>query len=280
MSQSSSPRQPLSDVQLKKSTARFYENSFLDIILRNVLHPGGLKLTEQLAVLADVKEKSMVLDIACGKGVSAIFLAKKFNCKVVGVDLSKGMAKKATDSTEAEKVSDRVVFEVGDAEKLSFRSGTFDVVISECALCLFPAKKRALSEMHKVLKERGRIALSDVTLGQTPIEIRNKLSFLSCIAGAESLGALQSLLEEAKFVEVTAIDASQVVVDLYKLMKRPSSLLKPLLEIARSSCGCLDLSKIEEFGQTAERLVLAGKLGYGVLIGRKSSSTLSGAHVD
>ncbi len=280
MSRSSSTRQPLSDVQLKKSTVKFYENSFLDIILRNVLHPGGLKLTEQLAVLADIDEKSMVLDIASGRGVSAIFLAKKFNCKVVGVDLSEGMAKKAADSTEAEKVSERVVFGVGDAEKLFFRSGAFDTVISECALCLFPAKKRALSEMYRVLKEGGRIALSDVTLDKTLREIRNNLSFLSCIAGAESLGALQSLLEEAGFVEVTAIDASQVVVDLYKLMKRQSSLLTPLLKTAEDSCGCLDLKKIEEFGQTAERLVLAGKLGYGVLIGRKSSSTLSGAHVD
>lgn len=144
MSHSSSPKQHVGSVQLKKSTARFYEDSFLDPILRNVLHPGGLKLTEQLAILAGIDEKSVVLDIASGKGVSAIFLAKKFSCKVVGVDLSEGMIKKAADLAKAEMVSDRVVFEVGDAEKLSFKTGAFDAVISECALCLFPTKKRAL----------------------------------------------------------------------------------------------------------------------------------------
>ena len=269
MNQSTSSRQPLSDVQLKKSTVRFYEGSFLDLILKNVLHPGGLKLTEQLAVLADIDEKSIVLDIASGKGVSAIFLAKSFSCKVVGVDLSKGMIKKATDLAKAEMVSERVVFEVGDAEKLPFKTGAFDAIISECSLCLFPAKKRALSEMYRVLKDGGKIALSDVTLDQTRRELRNKLLFFSCIAGAESLGALQSLFKDVGFVEVTAIDASQVIVDLYKSLKRQSFLLKPLLKIVEDSHGCVDLKNMEEFGRTAEQLILEGKLGYGVLIGRK-----------
>ncbi len=262
-------REPLSNVQLKKSTAKFYEGSFIHKILRNVLHPGGLQLTEKLAVLADIKEKSVVLDIASGKGTSAIFLAKRFSCKVVGVDLSKGMIKKAADLAKTEMVSDRVAFEVCDAEKLRFKTGEFDAIISECALCLFPTKKSALSEMYRVLKDGGKIALSDVTLDQTPRNLRNRLSFFSCIAGAESLGALRSIFEDVGFIEVTAIDASQVIVDLYESLKNQSSLLKPLSKIVEGSCGCIDLKNMEEFGRTAEQLILEGKLGYGVLIGRK-----------
>lgn len=269
MNQSSSSRQTSSDAQLKKSTIRFYEGKFLNSILRNILHPGGLKLTEQLAVSADIDEKSMVLDIASGKGVSSIFLAKRFSCKVVGVDLSKDMIKKSTDLAKTEMVSERVVFEVGDAEKLPFKTRTFDAIISECALCLFPAKKRALSEMYRVMRGGGKLALSDVTLNQTRREFRNKLLFFSCIAGAKSLGDLQSLLEDAGFVEVTTIDASQVVVSLYKRLKRQSFLLKSLLGNFEDLCRCADLERIEEFGRTAERLILEGKLGYGVLIGRK-----------
>ncbi len=259
----------MSDVQLKKSTVRFYEGSFLNSILRNVLHPGGLKLTEQLAVLADIDEKSTVLDIASGKGVSAIFLAKRFSCEVVGVDLSKDMIKKAANLAKTEMVSDRVAFEVADAEKLPFKTGAFDAILSECALCLFPTKKLALSEMYRVLKDGGKIALSDVTLDQTRRELRDKLLFFSCTAGAESLGALRSLFEEVGFVEVTAIDASQVIVDLYKSLKRQSFLLKPLLKIVGSSHRCVNSKNMEEFGRTAEQLILEGKLGYCVLIGRK-----------
>ncbi len=272
MNKSSSSSQPLCDVQLKKSTVRFYEGSFLDSILKNVLHPGGLKLTEQLAVLADIKEKSVVLDVASGRGISATYLAKRFNCQVVGADLSKGMIKKAAYLAKAEAVSDRVFFEVCDAEKLPFKTEAFDAIISECALCLFPTEKRALSETYRILKEGGKIALSDVTLDQTPRELRSSLSFFSCIAGAKSQDALQTLFEDVGFVEVAAIDTSQVIVDLYESLKRQSSLLKPLLKIVGESCGCIDLKNIEEFGRTAEQLILEGKLGYSVLIGKKPFS--------
>ena len=262
----------MSGIQLKKSTARFYEGGFFDQILRKVLHPGGLKLTEQLAVFADINEKSEVLDVASGKGVSAIFLAKRFGCEVVGVDLSKSMIKKAADLAKTDVVSHRVVFEVGDAEKLPFKNGAFDATISECALCLFPSKKRALSEMHRVLKGGGKIALSDVTLEKTTKDLRNKLLFFSCIAGAGSSGALKSLFEEVGFVEVATIDASQAIFDLYKNLKRQSRVLKPLLEMVGSSNRCVDLKNMEEFGRTAEQLILEGKLGYSVLIGKKPFS--------
>lgn len=236
------------------------------------MHPGGLKLTEQLAVLADVNEKSTVLDVASGRGVSAIFLAKRFCCEVVGVDLSKSMIQTAAASAKSEMVSDRVVFKVSDAEKLPFKNEIFDAIISECALCLFPTKKRSLLEMHRVLKDGGKIAISDVTLDQTCGEIRNKLLFFSCVGGAESLVSLQSLLEDVGFVEVTAIDTSQAIVDLYKSLKRQSFLLKLLLKIVGSLHRCVDLENVNEFGLIAEQLILEKKLGYGVLVGRKSIS--------
>lgn len=269
--QSSSSGQPLSDIQLKKSTTRFYEGSFLNKILGNVLRPGGVKLTEQLAISADINEKSRVLDIASGNGASAVFLAKRFKCEVVGIDLAKSMIRKAADLAKTDLIADRVVFEIGDAEKLPFKNGAFDAIISECALCLFPSKKQALSEMHRVLKDRGKIAMSDVTLQQTTKNLRNKLLFFSCIAGAESSSALKSLLKNVGFVEVAAIDASQAIFDLYKKLKRQSHALKPLLKMVGRSNQSINPKNMMEFSRTAEQLILEKKLGYSILTGRKTS---------
>ena len=264
----------LCHIQLKKSTAKFYEDCFFEIILKDVLHPGGLELTERLANFADIDEKSSVLDIASGKGKSAIFLAKNFNCSIIGVDLSKGIVRKAIDLANTEMFSDRnkISFKVSDAEKLPFKTGAFDVVISECALCLFPNKKSALTEMYRVLKDDGKIALSDVTLENTSRELKNKLLFFGCLTGAEALIVLQKMIEDIGFTDVNAIDSSQAVVDLYKSVKRRRYLLKHLLKVVgNSKNGDVNVKNLVEFGKTAEQLILEGKLGYGIIIGKKTN---------
>jgi len=164
----------------------------------------------------------------------------------------------------------KVSFKVSDAEKLPFRTGAFDAVLSECALCLFPNKKSALTEMYRVLKDGGKIALSDVTLENKSREFRNKLLFFGCLTGAESLNVLQNMIEDIGFIDVNAIDLSQVVIDLYKSVKRRSSLLKHLLKIVgNSKNGDINVKNLVEFGKTAEQFILEGKLGYGIVIGEK-----------
>ena len=51
----------------------------------------------------------------------------------------------------------------GDAEALPLADATFDVALSECSLCTFPDKERAVAEMARVLRPGGTIAVADVT---------------------------------------------------------------------------------------------------------------------
>ncbi|GAI60414.1 unnamed protein product, partial [marine sediment metagenome] len=53
-----------------------------------VIHPGGLKVTKQLADSLQINPKTKVIDIACGKGSTALYLAEKYGCEVVGIDIS------------------------------------------------------------------------------------------------------------------------------------------------------------------------------------------------
>jgi ubiquinone/menaquinone biosynthesis C-methylase UbiE len=260
----------LSCIQLKKSTARFYEDSFFEMILKDVLHPGGLELTERLAYLAGINENSTVLDIASGKGTSAIFLADKFDCNVIGIDLSEVLVRKATELAKIEGVADQVFFKVSDAERLPFKTDSFDAVISECSLCLFPSKKIALKEMYRVLNYEGKLALSDVTLEETDRELRNKLLFFSCIEGAVPLEVLDSHLSDAGFIDIDTIDSSEVIVDLYKSVKRRSAYLRPILKIIGNAEGDFNLRNLIEFARTAEQLIRERKLGYGIVIGKKT----------
>jgi len=52
-----------------------------NVVGMTVLHPGGLKATERSADLCHIDKDSRALDIACGKGTSAVYLARKYGCQ-------------------------------------------------------------------------------------------------------------------------------------------------------------------------------------------------------
>ncbi len=53
----------------------------------DILHPGGIEKTDEMARMCRIGRRKRVLDIAAGKGVTACFLAQKYGCEVVGVDI-------------------------------------------------------------------------------------------------------------------------------------------------------------------------------------------------
>ena len=72
----------------KQCCARLYESEIVSRLLGESFHPGGIALTERLGQLLGLTAASRVLDAASGKGTSAVVLAQRFGCTVIGVDLS------------------------------------------------------------------------------------------------------------------------------------------------------------------------------------------------
>src|SRR5260370_37338424 len=71
---------------LKQCCAKLYESDLAKILLGDSFHPGGLRLTERLGSLLHLTQQSRVLDVASGKGTTALYLAERFGCHVVGID--------------------------------------------------------------------------------------------------------------------------------------------------------------------------------------------------
>jgi len=82
---------------------------------RTVIHPGGFAATRRLINALGVGRNSRVIDIACGKGTTAILLAEKFGCEVVGIDLEPELIDKATRLTQKKGLGGKIAFQVGDA---------------------------------------------------------------------------------------------------------------------------------------------------------------------
>lgn len=131
-------------------------------------HIGGVEATEELVELCDIGEGKYVLDVGCGVGVTPSFIAKRYGCKVVGVDISEAMIKRSRERAKRAGVEDRVEFRVADAQDLPFDDGLFDAVITESVTAFPDDKQRAVNEYARVTKPGGYIGLNESTWLKVP----------------------------------------------------------------------------------------------------------------
>jgi ubiquinone/menaquinone biosynthesis C-methylase UbiE len=103
-----------------------------------------------------------VLDLGCGTGINLLEVARVLgDCsRLHGVDLAPGMIAEARRKAADEGVC--AVFEVGDAQGLSFEDESFDLVICNSVYHWFPDRQRAVAEMSRVLRPGGQVLLSTV----------------------------------------------------------------------------------------------------------------------
>jgi ubiquinone/menaquinone biosynthesis C-methylase UbiE len=102
-----------------------------------------------------------VLDLGCGMGADAFYLAARVgpNGHVTGVDFSETLIAEAVRRGAGRNLS--ATFEVGDAQALRFADHAFDAVRTERMLMHVPNAQQALSEMARVLRPGGRMAVQD-----------------------------------------------------------------------------------------------------------------------
>lgn len=118
-----------------------------------------LKLIRRLAKQARIKEKSRVLDVGCGLGGSALWLANNLDCSVTGITISPVQASIATARANGEGLAHLAVFQVSDAHSLDFPEDSFDAVwVVECSEHLSD-KEKFIRDCSRVLKPGGVFAL-------------------------------------------------------------------------------------------------------------------------
>ncbi len=128
-------------------------------------HTRGKESTIEIGNLAQIQPHHKVLDVGCGLGGSARYIANEHGCSVVGIDLTDEYIDVANTLTELVNLTDKVSFKQGSALELPFPSETFDVVWTEHAQMNIADKEQFYGELGRVLKLNGRLVFHDIFFG-------------------------------------------------------------------------------------------------------------------
>ena len=259
------------DTYLKQCCTAVYQSEWARLLLGGSFHPGGLDLTARLGELMGLRPSHRVLDVASGVGTTAVYLAERFGCSVVGVDLGEEAVATANDVAAEKGLTGHVWFEQGDAELLPFPDASFDVVVCECAFCTFPNKPTAAAELARVLKPGGQLALSDLTRsGTLPAALDSLMAWIACIADAQPLEKYVRYLETAAFTIRHTEQHNAALDDLVRTVRGKLLGIELMASLQKLPLPDLDFAQARTIARHTAEAVRQGKLGYAVLIADKS----------
>jgi SAM-dependent methyltransferase len=155
--------------------------------------------------IAALRPGEVVVDLGSGGGFDCFLAAKKVGStgKVIGIDMTPDMVSKARRNAEKGGFSN-VEFRLGEIEYLPVADGAADIIMSNCVINLSPDKQQVFNETWRILKEGGRIAVSDiVALREMPDSLKNNRDALcGCISGAARNTDIETMLTSAGFSDI------------------------------------------------------------------------------
>jgi SAM-dependent methyltransferase len=163
-------------------------------------HVGGFEASEKLAQLLCPSRASTVLDVGSGLGGASRYLAAKYGCRVVGIDITEEYCGIAAKLAEHMGLQDLVEFRVGDASDLPFSDESFDVVWTQHVSMNIREKPVLYAGIFRVLKAGGRFAAHDVVQGPSgPILFPVPWARTAAISYLQTSEAMRKTIEDAGF---------------------------------------------------------------------------------
>ena len=234
-------------------------------------HFGGLAATDALAHHAKINESTHVLDLCCGLGGPARYLAYHYGCRVTGVDMNTDRLAGAVRLTERTKLQDRVLFHHANALQTGLADETFDVIVSQEAFCHIPNKKALITECVRLLKPGGRIVYTDILARSSMTdEIRSRLETEMVFSELSTSEQYCHLLEEkgCEVIEVEDLSDNWAQILIDRL-----AMYRSLKEHTVSSFDLAHFQKWDRAYSFFVGLYRSGELGGGRFVAHKPKST-------
>lgn len=167
-------------------------------------HAKGADLSALIRDLAPKKDDE-ALDVATGTGFTALALSNVAR-RVTGIDVTEEMLDQARDLARREGASN-LKFEKGDAMKMRYADGSFDIVTTRRAAHHFRDVPQFLRETRRVLRDGGRLGVVDMSPPDGAEEFVNKIERLRDSSHVEAFTptAWKAMVTEAGF-QTTSVE--------------------------------------------------------------------------
>lgn len=196
-----------------------------------------------------IKEGDIVLDLGCGAGFDC-FIASKIvgkTGKVIGVDFTPKMIEKAKMNAEKNGYTN-VEFILANIDSIPLPAGSVDLIISNCVINLALNKQAVINESFRLLKEGGRLSISDMVLVKPlPKQILDVLqSSINCFGNTEMKNDFLEMFDKAGYKNTRILKESQYPIEVILSDLRAASIIKQLdlpkeeiLETCSSVVSCV-----------------------------------------
>ncbi len=218
------------------------------------LHPGDLDLTRRMLDLCQLPVGAHVLDVACGTGATVEALNARPDVFAIGVDRSELLLQTGL----LRNPSLALVCAWGKA--LPVASALVDAVLAECSLSAMADIPLVLAEFQRVLRQGGRLALSDIYARRPEgLPFLQSLPLACGLRDALSQAELERLLQEHGFEIQTWEDHSGQLQDFSQQAVRRYGSASEFWQQAEPEADPLDVLIA----------ISRARLGYYLLIARK-----------
>jgi len=187
---------------------------------RTYVSVGGETTTKDFVERLDLKPGMKVLDIGCGTGGSAFYMARNYGVDVYGFDLSTNMIGIAQDyRMEMEAaVKHRTQFYIEDAMTMEYPENFYDVVYSRDTILHITDKKELFRKFLKTLKPGGKLMISDYCRGDVA---QHSPAFIAYVKSRDydlhTVSGYGKLLEDVGFTNVNPMNKTGLMIDIMKM---------------------------------------------------------------
>ena len=178
---------------------------------------------------SSIKKGDAVLDLGSGAGIDCFLAAKKVGStgKVIGVDMTEEMVAKAKKNAQEQQIKN-VEFILSEIEKMPLEDNSVDIIISNCVINLTPDKNKSFKEAYRILKQGGKMFISDIVLLEelTKEQREDEKLIAGCVGGAILKNEYLAVLKNTGFKVKILAENKKISKEQYQGINLESLMIK------------------------------------------------------